>query len=440
MSWSFSQLVRGLVTMSFVGFFVTLFIPLKLRLVEPAVFLSGDFNPYTTSYLYLSDIFFLFGLFLVGVSYFFLSRESNESHVDQQIGDWPFVLFFCFLVFASIISYFASSSTPESLLYSWRWVEVLVLYLLVSRKVIPLEIIARIFVWAMIFQTALAGLQYLKGASLGLSIIGESSLHIGEPGVATVRMFGRSFLRGYGTFLHPNIFAAYAFFGIFLSSLYRKTRPFFFSFAVVFLALGVVISFSRMALVALIIFFLVSFYKKQVRSRRIVMSLFVVVGVVGIGFFLGLSRIIIERFHFTDMASLQFRYANFVDGARLFFHSPFGVGLGGSTIAMQEVSVSKYAPWQYQPAHNLFLVAGNELGFFGFMIFGIGAFFLFRFLFLHRKEYPLHMAVWISFFCLSLSDHFFFTLYHGQILLVLFLSFLALVGRESSPSSHLEMS
>lgn len=422
--------------MSFVGFFVTLFIPLKLRLVEPAVFLSGDFNPYTTSYLYLSDIFFLFGLFLVGVSYFFLSRKSNEFHVDQQIGDWPFVLFFCFLVFASIISYFTSSSTPESLLYSWRWVEMFVLYLLVSRKVIPLEMIARIFVWAMILQTALAGLQYLKGASLGLSIIGESSLHIGEPGVATVRMFGKSFLRGYGTFLHPNLFAAYAFFGIFLSSLYRKTRPFFFSFAVVFLALGVVISFSRVALVALIIFFLVSFYKKRVRSSGVITSLFVVVGVMGIGFFSGLSRIIIERFHFTDMASLQFRYANFVDGARLLFHSPFGVGLGNSTVTMQAISNSKYAPWQYQPAHNLFLAAGNELGFFGFMIFGIGAFFLLRFLSLHRKEYPLHMAVGISFFCLSLSDHYFFTLYHGQILLALFLSFLALVGRESSPSSH----
>ncbi len=436
MSWSFSQLVRRLVTMSFVGFFVTLFIPLKLRLIEPAVFLSGDFNPYTTSYLYLSDIFFFIGLFLVGVSYLFLSREPDKSYVNQQIGDWPFVIFFCFLGFASVISYFASSSTPESLLYSWRWVEMLVLYLLVSRKIISLEVIARIFVWAMILQTALAGLQYLKGTSLGLSIIGESSLYIGEPGVATVKMFGKSFLRGYGTFLHPNIFAAYAFFGIFLSSLYRKTRPFFFSFAIVFLALGVVISFSRMALVALIIFLLISFYKKRVRSKGVVISLFVVVAVVGIGFFSGLSRIIIERFHFTDMASLQFRYANFVDGARLLFYNPFGTGLGGSTIAMQTVSVSKYAPWQYQPAHNLFLVAGNELGFFGLMIFGIGTFFLFRFLFLHRKEYPLHIAVGISFFCLSLSDHYFFTLYHGQILLALFLSFLALVGRESSPSSH----
>lgn len=419
------------------GFLITLFIPLKLRLFEPSIFLSGDFNPYTTSYLYVSDVFFLVSLFFIGFHFFFFRDRGMQSSGDE-VKDWPYVLFFSLLVAISLISFFISSAPPESLFFSWRWVQMLILYFVISRKFLSLEKFFFIFVWAMIVQTVFAGLQYLHGASLGLSFLGEPLLHIGEPGVATVSLFGRTVLRGYGTFLHPNIFAAYALFGIFLSLLYRKTRPIFFSFAAFFLTIGVILSFSRMAFVALIALFFFSYSRVQLRlsTRKIGLFFLGILGVVTICFLSGLSSVFMERFQFTDLASLQFRYANFVDGIKLFLHAPFGTGLGGSTIAMQGISPLKYAPWQYQPAHSLLLVVGDELGVMGLILYVIGIIFLVRFLYHHRKTHPFHVAVGVSFFCLSLSDHYFFTLYHGQILMTLFLSFLALAAQESSPSSH----
>ncbi|MCX6734032.1 MAG: O-antigen ligase family protein [Candidatus Peregrinibacteria bacterium] len=290
----------------------------------------------------------------------------------------------------------------------------------------------------MMLQTVLASLQYLYGASLGLSFLGEPLLHVGDPGVATVSLFGRTVLRGYGTFLHPNIFAAYALFGIFLSLLYRKTRPLFFSFAVFFLTLGVILSFSRMAFMALIVLFFFSYSHVQLRlsARKIGLFFLGVLGVVAVCFISGLSYVFMERFQFTDLTSLQFRYANFVDGIKLFLHMPFGTGLGRSTALMQSISPLKYAPWQYQPAHNLLLVVSDELGVLGLILYIIGIIFLVRFLYHRRKTHPFHVAAGVSFLCLSLSDHYFFTLYHGQILMTLFLSFLALAAQESSPSSH----
>lgn len=431
--------IQSFIEMLLMGFFVTLFIPLKLRLFEPGIFLSGDFNPYDTFYLYVSDMFFLLALFLIMVQFFFLSRKAEIEVLHEfEMEDWPIMLFFGLLIVSSLVSFFVAGAPPETLLFSWRWVEMLGLYFIISQKILPLEALARIFVWAMLLQSVIAGLQYMHGASLGFSFIGEPSLYIGEPGVATVTMFGRQVLRGYGTFLHPNIFAAYAVFGIFLSLLYKKTKPFFFSIAIVVLIFGTIISFSRMALFALITLFIFSFYSKKFRvsSRGVVISLASIVGISVVGYFSGLSRVVIERFRFTDMSSLQFRYANFVDGVQLFLRHPFGTGLGGSTEAMQAVSSAKYAPWQYQPAHNLFLIVGDELGVIGLILFVVAAIFLFRFLYRYRQKYPIHFAIAISFFLLSLTDHYFFTLYHGQVLLVLFLSSLILVGRESSPSSH----
>ncbi len=439
MNRSFSQFIHRCTEVVLAGFFVTLFIPLKLRLFEPDIFLSGDFNPYNVFYLYASDAFFLLALFFIALQFFFVSHKTDDEILNEfTIGDWPIILFFGLLIAVSLISFFVVTASSEMLLFSWRWVEMLGLYYIVSRNILPLATIARFFVWAMILQSIMAGFQYFHGSSLGLSFLGEPLLHIGEPGIATMTMLSKTILRGYGTFLHPNIFAAYAIFGVFLSLLYRKTRPVFFSVAIGILVFGIIISFSRMALFALIALFILSFFsKKKYFSTRVVSySLFSIVGVLMAGFLSGLFSVLVERFQFTDNAALQFRYANFIDGIHVFLNYPFGTGLGGSTTAMSMISSMKFAPWQYQPAHNFFLVMSDELGVFGLIIVLVGTFFLYRNLYRDRQSYPLHFAIGVAFLCLSLTDHYFFTLYHGQILLVLFLSFLALAKRESSPSSH----
>lgn len=445
MGKSLSQFVQAAVSFFLAGFFVTLFIPLKLRLSEPGIFWGGDFNPYTTSYLYLSDVFFAAACFFVAAKYVFSSQGDtlitvHEENVSDHRNEWPYILFFSLLILLVLLSsLLAPYSTGQTFYFSLRWLQILLLFLFISRGYLAVDLLIRIFVWAMVAQSILAGLQYLTGASLGLTFLGELILRVGEAGVATLNLFGEKFLRGYGTFLHPNIFAAYCFFGIFLALLFRKTRPIFFTVAIIILTFGIFFSFSRTAIFALLILSISYFVFFQ---RVFVQKIFLVTGAVFTSlliFFSGLGVALFQRFRFEDIETLRFRMTNLVDSFYLLLRYPFGAGLGNSTELMSIVSGIKYLPWQYQPPHNLFLVVATELGIFGLFLFLAGAFFLFRAIYRRRKIYPLHVTVGVGFLLLSLTDHYFFTLYHGQVLFILFLLFLRFpipAEPESSPSSH----
>ena len=58
-------------------------------------------------------------------------------------------------------------------------------------------------------QFGLAILQVLIGQGVGLKWIGEADLQVAKAGVSKFNLLGREFLRGYGTFAHPNILGVY---------------------------------------------------------------------------------------------------------------------------------------------------------------------------------------------------------------------------------------
>ena len=60
-----------------------------------------------------------------------------------------------------------------------------------------------------ILQFGLAILQVLIGQGIGLKWIGEADLQVAKAGVSKFNLLGREFLRGYGTFAHPNILGVY---------------------------------------------------------------------------------------------------------------------------------------------------------------------------------------------------------------------------------------
>jgi hypothetical protein len=71
------------------------------------------------------------------------------------------------------------------------------------------NIIKLVLFFSLLFQGIIAFLQVLRQESLGLTFLGESVLNTHINGVATVIINGEEFLRGYGTFLHPNLLAAF---------------------------------------------------------------------------------------------------------------------------------------------------------------------------------------------------------------------------------------
>lgn len=406
-------------------FFVTLFIPLKMHLYQAPVFFGGDINPYQNFYLYLSDIFFVSSLVAFGLHYFLHPLEMKRLN----FGSAPFLVFWLLLLTLGEISILFSSDMTLSFLLVVRYIQCFVIYLVLVNELVPLRTIFKIFVFGLLGQSLLGLGQYLLGSSVGLSFLGESPLSVGATGVATFSFGEHEVLRAYGTFLHPNIFAAYLIFGLFSLKNIYKSRPYLYGVVGFVLLIALLVTFSRVALfagmVSLILYYLLT--RRQLSSKAMA-----VVGVLLVTLFasLNIGGHLLERMKFRDGQALQFRLENLTDGVGLLMSRPLGVGLGESSMALQEVVEKKLSPWEYQPPHNLFLVVANEIGIVGLALYLALFSFVFVALYRRRSLTPQVFTLWVTVGVLTLSDHYLFSLYHGVMLFTLFVALASLALRE----------
>lgn len=91
----------------------------------------------------------------------------------------------------------------------------------------------------------------------------------------------------------------------------------------------------------------------------------------------------------------------------------FGAGIGNYTLYLSRLKPG-LPSWDYQPAHNLFLMIWSETGIIGLMIFILFCCSLIAQT-LKKKNY-LYLALAIFILSASLFDHYFWTLYAGVIL------------------------
>jgi O-antigen ligase len=159
-----------------------------------------------------------------------------------------------------------------------------------------------------------------------------------------------------------------------------------------------------------------------------------------------LESVVLTRFMFEDTSSAQERTLYLQISRDMFFDQPFGVGLGAFTLNMQDYTGVKLVPWLFQPVHNVFLLAANELGILGgllfFAIFGYG---FHQLLFLIRMQknpdnrFPLGllMAMLVGIAVIGFFDHYFFTIYQAQVMLFVYFGFVSsLLKRERLPSRN----
>lgn len=407
---------RRCAQLALVLFFVALFIPLKISAYQVLFFLSGDNNPYQHFFLYLSDIFFLVSFLCVGVSLFLRPSQMKA----MTFGSVYLLAFWLALLVLAEVSLIVSADRTLSFLLALRLAQGFLLYLALLQELISLRVFLFIMVFGLLGQSILGIFQYVHGGSLGLSFLGESPLGTAIPGVSTLMVDGQKILRAYGTFPHPNVFAAYLIFGLFGLKCLSLRNPYVYGAIGFFMLIALFVTFSRTALFSGLagvgVYYVLM--KRRLSSNIIItaaVALFVILASLNIGNFF------LERLKFQDTQALQFRAENVTDGARLLAAHPFGVGLGQSSVALQTVVPQKLSPWEYQPAHNLFLITSNELGLFGLALY----LFLFAFILVQlyrRREYAPHVfALWVSVTILSFSDHYFFSLYHGWILFVILL-------------------
>jgi O-antigen ligase len=379
-------------------------------------------------------------------------KSLNDEEIDKFYGLKAFwcgvkslkwlilVLFLAFIVHFTV-------QTRLSLYLLLRWLELIVAYgtLVVIFKEFDLKaLILKLFACLSGLEALLALTQFAKQSSLGLFKIGEQHISPTILGVAKIVSSGTTYIRGYGTFPHPNPLSAVLVAGIFttlyllISSISLKAKITY-SFLLFLSILGLTVTFSRGAYLALaaglIIFF--GMYNviarsasdeaispnKKIASAALAMTTILVSIIISFAVF---RPFLLTRATFSDQSTMARKFYD-VTGVKMAIQNPiFGVGLGESMLHMEQYSGKVLAPWDKQPPHNYFIIAAAELGIPAALI--LLWIFLSQLWMLVKKirleknpeqgtYYLLLTTILISFLLLMQFDHYFYTLEQTQLLL-----------------------
>ncbi len=288
------------------------------------------------------------------------------------------------------------------------------------------------FVIGLLGEAALAILQFIKGGTLGLWILGERTFNLSTPGIAKFDFYGHQFLRPYGTFPHPNVLAGFIILSIVIlrrlvpilsgsrsigaeGSNYillrqSRIRMTVLDFISLFAGLTIFLTMSRTVILAGVITLLLT-----VKRRWFVWIMLIL---------LVMSPILFTRFSSLfsfDNLTLLRREEQISTAWQIFQNRPiFGVGLNNfiPTIATDlTVGPSRFL----QPVHNIFLLALSETGLVGLsgLIILIG-FPILKIIKLNPFRFTLYPVLpWLIILFLGMFDHYFLTLPQGYRMLFL---------------------
>ena len=443
-------------------------------------FISG-FHEYETAFLYAGDIFLILFLFLGW-------RYIKNAFLDQ--GPILLISLGLFELFAFLSIFFAYS--PGLAIYNFIRLELLMFFALGLGEMVRQKIITPKIIFGSI--AVLAALQALIGVgqfaiqrSFGLGILGESTLSPNVPGVAKIPVAGLRLIRGYGTFPHPNVLAAFLLLGLF--SLYwwyikydwekmgfvydkRKSirknfteyrratkfgRRLAVSVGIGAVISGIVFSFSRAAWLIgtflTVLFIGRLFSRKEYRRptrRLLIMIVAITVLIISIFHWAVFPRAVISA----REPAVTERIAYNKIGVNIIENNFSGVGIGNQVLyavknnIYQDLTGMDRA-YEWQPVHNLYLLVASEIG-----VVGLLAFLTFLLLlFLNPEQYQnsntenpkrfwpfkfqisnlfqvsslefgISRLMLVALLLYGLGDHFLWTLEPGRIMLWLIIGFL----------------
>jgi O-antigen ligase len=107
-------------------------------------------------------------------------------------------------------------------------------------------------------------------------------------------------------------------------------------------------------------------------------------------------------------------------------HPLLGVGIGNYVVSMRDYDVWNMTARYFQPAHNLFLLAGSEIGIPGLLalvgMLGIAMSATWRACRTRKTLWPLMLlASWVVFLVLAQFDHYFWDVQQGILLMAVLL-------------------
>lgn len=233
-----------------------------------------------------------------------------------------------------------------------------------------------------LWTVSLSIMQMIAGKTIGFWALGERTFTVVTPGIASISLFGRTILRPYATFPHPNAMAGFLGVCFLLLGSLRFLQMKLVYFARILSGVGILLSASRLAIVSLVIASVVPLAFSRA-SAFIVFS----------------PQSIEERLILTDAALTMIRN-----------HPLFGVGPGQFL-----VELPLYLPrgtWLIQPVHNIPLLLFSEFGLVGSALIGL---FVWKFINLSAFRFPLS-PIFLFLLLTSLADHYWLTVQQNRIL------------------------
>lgn len=337
----------------------------------------------------------------------------NRRQLIQKIKSIHFSFVFVLLIF--ILHAFTSAFPLLSLYGVFKIIE-LILVFFVAKNVINQKLILISFLLGGIMELSLAVMQLYTHASLQgfFYFLGERYVTISHPGIATASLFGKIFLRPYGTFSHPNSLAGFYLLLYFYILTHRQFRQSFTLYTIssfIFTAL-IFISFSK--IVILIHLVLNALY--VIRYMKVECFMCVVARAVTL---IVLSVIFLSSK--ADPLSFEKRMTLFFNSITLLKnHFLWGVGLGQYVIYQARFN-SPYRYFFLQPVHNIFILFFTQIGIImGVLLTGI----LWK-NFKQQWQKPSFFFCFLVVVITGMFDHYWITLQQNWLLVGTIFGFLA---------------
>lgn len=388
---------------------------LRFLIAEDAAYRFGNFNPWVSEFVYAPEILLaiVFFLWIYQNGFSALAGFGRRFRAILAIGA-------LFLLNVLVVSFWRGDLVP-ALFFLLRAAEAVALYLLITRGALPPKKIVRILLVGAAFQVALSVVQWALNRSFGLPLLGEPAIGSEILNVAKTQLTdGAKHIRPYGTFLHPNILAAYLLTVLFIAfdALSMRQRLFW----LLLLGFGVYFTQSLAALgvgaAALGFWLLVTFFRVHVIRRGVALLLLTLL-VFGNAVLFAVG----PRLRFSDPSFSERVAQSNISRAMAAAH-PFGVGVRNFTLESESFSSQKLKPWEFQPVHNTYFLILNETGIQGLALLLLALFLLFDTYWVAGKALPL-----VSLLLLAPFDHFLWDSWAGIMLVSLAAAFFTLHNR-----------
>jgi hypothetical protein len=290
-------------------------------------------------------------------------------------------------------------------------------YFKIRGDVYTKENIAKTIFFSVVIFSLIGLVQFIRGETSHnlFYLLGERSFSIYTPGIAIIRYVGKTFLRVYSTFPHPNAFAGYL--GVSLIYLFfNKTlinkRFWLIGFVVISLAFVLTSSTSAFIGLAFGVVALWIYYKHHIDNK---VHIFSIVSIFILSFYLAVfSKTLVDYDIGISQSSIERLQLASVSG-KIFAHNWF-LGSGVNTFIIKEVEFSDLQKnvWLLQPVHNTVLLIMSECGIVGLIIL---YFVFYKYLNKHQKkgnEWKIMVIVFIL--ITGLFDHYWFTIQQNLLL------------------------